>query len=195
MLMKNDVDAADSIDLDSNVDIERDGNDEKEENEEEKVEEDEYEEEEDEDEEEDVDEDVGKESQTIGQGEMVNTSADDVYTMVDDQPFVLPDQGQEIYEYTPWLQPPASASWPKAPEPCPRPRTPQNHPFIGREFLGLLISLTNGPAVPTLRVAETAGNPSDMDVDQQLLHASAGGNSLPNLPLPVAHLDGMRGEE
>jgi len=41
------------------------------------------EEEEDEDEEEDKDEDDGKEPRTIGQGEMVNTSADGVDNMVD----------------------------------------------------------------------------------------------------------------
>ena len=58
-------------------------------------------EEEDEDEEEDQDEDDGKEPQTIGQGEMVNTSADDVDTIIDDQPIVLPEQGQEMREHTP----------------------------------------------------------------------------------------------
>jgi len=55
----------------------------------------------DEDEEEDMDEDDGKEPQTIGQGEMVNTSADDVDTMVDDQPIVLPEQCQEMREQIP----------------------------------------------------------------------------------------------
>jgi hypothetical protein len=45
------------------------------------------------DEDEEEDEDNGKEPRTIGQGEMVNTSADDVDTMVDDEPTVLPEQG------------------------------------------------------------------------------------------------------
>ena len=45
-------------------------------------------EEEDEDEEEDKDEDDGKEPWTIGQGEMVDISADDADTMVDDEPTV-----------------------------------------------------------------------------------------------------------
>jgi hypothetical protein len=42
----------------------------------------------------------------IGQGEMVNTSADDADTMVDDERTVLPEpgqvmeQGQEMYEHT-----------------------------------------------------------------------------------------------
>jgi hypothetical protein len=44
----------------------------------------EEEEEVDEDEEEDNDEDDGKEHGTIGQGEMVNTSADDTDTMIED---------------------------------------------------------------------------------------------------------------
>jgi hypothetical protein len=61
------------------------------------VEEDEEEEDEQkEDEEEDKDEDDGKEPRTIGQREMVNTSADDADTMVDNEPTVLPEQGQEM---------------------------------------------------------------------------------------------------
>jgi hypothetical protein len=45
------------------------------------------------------------------------------------------------------------------------------------------------PAVPTLREAEEAGHPLDVDVNQQLLIESAGGDSLsviphPNVPLP-----------
>jgi len=60
------------------------------------------------------------------------------------------------------------------------------------------------PAVPTLREAESAGNTSEMDVDvdvaQQLLIESAGGDSLPdvplpNVPLPEARLDASVGEE
>jgi hypothetical protein len=56
---------------------------------------------EDEDVEEDQDEDDGKEPRTIGQGEMVNSLADDADTMEDDQPTVLPEQGQEMCEHTP----------------------------------------------------------------------------------------------
>jgi len=76
------------------------------------------------------------------------------------------------------------------------------------------------PAAPILREAEVAGKTSDVDVDQQLLHESAGGNSLhdvplldvplpdvplpdvslpdvplPNVPLPEARPDGSEGEE
>jgi len=40
------------------------------------------------------------------------------------------------------------------------------------------------PGVPTLRLAEAAGNTSDVDVDQQLLGKSAGGHSLPDVTLP-----------
>jgi len=58
---------------------------------------------------EDKDEDDGKEPRMIGQGEMVNTSADDVDTMVDDQLIVLSEPAQEIGDHTPRPQPPAPA--------------------------------------------------------------------------------------
>jgi len=112
MHMEDYVDAPDSVDLDGDVDMERDGDDKEEEDEEEKDEEKEdkeEEEEEEKDEEEDKDKDDGKEPQTIGQGEMVNTSADDVDNMVDDQPIVLPEQGQQMREHTPRPQPTAPA--------------------------------------------------------------------------------------
>jgi len=43
---------------------------------------------------------------------MLNTSADNVDTIVDDQPIMLPEQGQEIHEPTPRLQPLAPAPQP-----------------------------------------------------------------------------------
>jgi hypothetical protein len=76
MCMQDDVAAPDGRDSDGYVDIEMEGNDE--------VEEDEQEEDEEEE-----DENDAKEPRTIGQGEMVNASADDVDIMVDDQPIVL----------------------------------------------------------------------------------------------------------
>jgi len=124
------------------------------------------EEEQDQDKEQDEDEDDGKEPQKIGQGEMVNTSADDVATMVDDPPIVLPEQGQEIHEHTPWPQPPASGPQPQTPEPCPRPQTPETHPLAGLEFLGLVTSQKPRPVVPTLRDAEAPGNTPDVDIDR-----------------------------
>ena len=39
---------------------------------------------------------------------MLNISADDVDTMVDDESTVLPEQGQEMREHTPRPQPPAT---------------------------------------------------------------------------------------
>jgi len=186
----------DGVDSDSDVDMERDGDheeeeDEEEENEkkedeeeEEEEEEEEKKEEEEEDEEEDKDEDDGKEPRTIGQGEMVNASADDVDTMVDDQPIVLPEQGQEMHKHTPRTQPPARAPRPPTPDPHPRPRTPETHPLSGLEHLGLVTPQKPRPVVPTLREAEAAGNTSDVDVNQQLLIESAGGDSLPDIPLP-----------
>jgi hypothetical protein len=120
MCMEDDVDALDGVDLDGNVDMERNGEDEEDEEEEHEQEEDEKKEVVvDEDEEEDEDEDNGKVPRTIGQGEMVNLSADDADTMVDDQPTMLPDQGQEMHEHTPQPQPPAPAQRPQTPEPGP----------------------------------------------------------------------------
>jgi len=145
MRKEDDVDAPDGVDLDSDVHMERDGDDDEEKDEE--KEDEEVVEEEDEDEEEDQDEDDGKELRTLGQGEMVNTSADDVDTMVDDQPIVLPEQGQEMCEHIPWPQPP---------EPRPRPRTPETHPLSGLEHLRLVTPQKPRPAVPTLREAEAA---------------------------------------
>jgi hypothetical protein len=56
------------------------------------------------------------------------------------------------------------------------------------------------PAVPIPREDETARNPSDVDVDQQLLIESAGGDSppdvhLPDVPLPESCPDGLVGTE
>jgi len=193
MRMEDDVDAPDGVHLDGDVDMERDGADDEEKDEE--KEDEEVVEEEDEDEEEDQDEDDGKEPWMLGQGEMVNISADDVDTMVDDKPIVLPEQGEEMREHTPRPQPP---------EPHPLPPTPETHPLSGLEHLGLVTPRKPRPVVPTLREAEAARNTSDVDVDvyvdQQLQIESAGGDSLPNVavpnvPLPEPRLDGSVGEE
>jgi hypothetical protein len=197
MRMEDDVDARDGVELDGDVDMERDSDDEEEEDE---KKEDEEEEEVDEDEEEDKDEDDGKEPRIISQGEMVNTSGDDVDTMVDDPQIVLPAQCQEILEHTPRPQPPVPAPWPQTPDPRPRPRTPETHPLSGLEHLGHMTPQKPRPAVPTQREPEAAGNTSDVDVDQQLLIESAGGDSLPdvplsNVPLAEARPDGSVSEE
>ena len=103
-------------------------------------------------------------------------------------------------EHTPRPQPPAPAPRPQTPDPHPRPRTPETHPLSGLEHLGLVTLQKPRPAVPTQREAEAAGNTSDLDVDQQLLIESAGGDSLPDVPLPDVPLpetrpDGSVGEE
>ena len=152
------------------------------------------------DEEEDKDEDDGKEPRTIGQGEMVNSSADDVDTMVDDQPIVLPEQCQEIRGHTPQPQQPASAPRPQTPDPRSRPRTPETHPLSALEHLGFVTPQKARPVVPTQPEVEEAGNTSDVAVDQHLLIDSAGGDSLagvplPDVPLPEVHPDGSVGEE
>jgi hypothetical protein len=68
---------------------------------------------------EDQDEDDGKDPRTLGQGEVVNTSADDVDSIVGNQPIVLPEQGEGMHEHTPQPDPPAPAPRPHTPEPCP----------------------------------------------------------------------------
>jgi hypothetical protein len=132
LCMVDDVDASDGVDIDSDVDMEREGEDG-----EDDEEEDEKKEEVVVDEDEEEDEDNGKEYRTIGQGEMVNTSADDVDIMVDDDATVLPEQGQELREHTPRPQPLA---------PAPRTQTtelPHDHelrrpiPSLGWSFWGL----------------------------------------------------------
>ena len=181
MRMEDYADAT-GVDLDGNLDMERHGDDDEQEDEEE-------EDEEKEDEEEVKDEDDGKEPRTIGQGGMVNTSADDVDTMVANEPTVLPEQGQgmeqgqEIRKHTPRPQPPAPAPRPQTPEPPPCPRTPETYTLSGLEFLGLMTPQKPRPAEPTLQEAEAAGNTSDVDMKQQLLGALAGGHSLPDVAL------------
>jgi hypothetical protein len=167
------VDTLDCVDLDGDVDMERDSDDEVEKDEQEEVEE-----------EEDEDDDDGKEPRTNCRGEMVNKTADDVDTMVDDQPIVLPEQGQEMCKHILWTQHPAHAPQPQTPEPRPRPRTLETLPICKLEHLGLVIPQNPRPAVPTLREAQATGNTSNVNRDQQLLIKSAGGHSLSAVPLP-----------
>jgi len=200
MCMEDDVCKTYGMDLDSDVDILSEGDHEEEEDpkEEDDVEEDEAEE--DENEEEDEDEDDGKEPQTIAQGEMANSVADDVDTMVDDQPIILPDQGQQMWEHTSWRQPPVPSPWPQSPELRPPPCTPETHPLSGLQLMGLGTPQKPRQAVPTLRGDEAAGNTSDMDVNQTLVEQSAAGDCLPNVllpdvPLPEAVPCGLIGRE
>ena len=79
MCIEDHVDAPDGVDIDGDVDMDWDGEDEEDEEEEDEKEEEMV------DEDEEEDEDNGKEPRTIGQKEMVNKSADDADTMVDDE--------------------------------------------------------------------------------------------------------------
>jgi len=174
--MGDNVDVPDGVDLDGDVDMESHSDVEEEEDEEEEDEQKEDEEVE----EQDKDENDAKEPRTIGLGEMANKSADDVDTTVDDQRIVPPEQGQVMREHTPHVQLPA---------PVPQPPNPQTHPLSGLENSGLVMPQEPQPAVPTLQEAEAAGITSDVDVDQQLLIESTGGDSLPDVPLPVERRD------
>jgi len=163
--MEDEVDALDGIGLGDDVDMDRDSVYADEEDEEEKDDE-----EKDEDKEErDENDDDGKELRTIGQGEMGNTVADDVDTMVDEQLILLPAQGQEILEHTPWPRPIAPTPRPPTPEPRSQLRTLQTQPPSRPENMDLVMLPKPLVLVPTLRETEAAGNTSDMDVDQQLL--------------------------
>jgi len=138
MCVEDIVDALDGVHLDGDENMEMDVDVEEEQDEEEQDEEKEDKEEENQDEEEDKDEDDGKEPRMIGQGESVNTFADNVDTMVDNQPIVLPEQDQVICKYTQQPQPPASAPLPYTPDPCPSPWTPETHPICSLQHLGIV---------------------------------------------------------
>jgi hypothetical protein len=202
--IKNDVDAPEGVDVDGDVHMQRDGDNEEAEDKE-GEEEDKVKENEEEKEDEDEDEDDSKEPRTIRQGEMVNTSADDVDTIVDNQPIVRPEQGQEMRDDTLRPQPPVHAPQPHSLEPCSRPRTPETHPLNGLEHSDLQTPPKPRPAEPSLIEANAAGTTSDVDVDQQVQGESACGDSLPDVPLPGIPLpdvalpemgsDGPSGEE
>jgi len=177
--MEDDVDAPDGDDLDGNVDMERKSHDEEEEDEKEREEEEVVV---DEDEEENKDEDDGKEPRTIGQGAVVNLTADCVDSMLGDQPIMLPEQCQEMGEHTPQPQRLAPAPRPHTPDPGPRPQTQDTCPLSGLQHLGLVTPQRPLTAVPTQREAEAAAKTSDVDVYQQLLIESAGGDSVPDIP-------------
>jgi hypothetical protein len=145
--VEDDVDAPDSVDLDGHVVIELDCDD----NEQEDQENADLEEvaEEDVNEEEDQDEDDGKEPRRNGQGDMVNTSADDFDAVVDDQPIMLPEQCQDMSEHTPRPQPPAAATLPDTLAPCPRPPCTETDPLSRLEHLELVTPQKPRPGVPT----------------------------------------------
>jgi hypothetical protein len=91
--IEDNVNSPDSFDIDGDVHIDSDGGDDAEEDAEE---EDIVEQDEEQVENKDENEDDSKEPRTISQGEMVNTSADDVDTIVDNQLISLPDQSQQM---------------------------------------------------------------------------------------------------
>ena len=138
------------VDTHSDVHLGKDSDDEEEEDKEEDDKEEKDEEKEDEDEEEDDHKDDGKEHQMIGQGEMVNTSPDNVDTMVDNEAIVLYEQGQGMCDHTPRPQPLAPAPRRQTLEPYPPPQTPRTHLLSGQEFLGLLTASNPSPVVLTL---------------------------------------------
>jgi len=146
------------------------------------------------------DEDDGKEPGTIGQGQMVSTSADDVDTMVKDHPNVLAEEGNKMCDHTQWPYCLAPATWPQTQEPHPRPQTLQTHPVSGLKDLGLVMAQRSHSAVPTRLQDKAARNNIVVDVDQKLVGESNGSISLPDVPhldstLPEARSNGSVREE
>jgi hypothetical protein len=70
-------------------------------------------------EDEDEDENNGNEPRTIGQGEMVNILTYNADTIIDDQPTVLPAQGQETGKQNRQPQPVVPGPHPQTREPRP----------------------------------------------------------------------------
>jgi hypothetical protein len=89
--------------------------------------------------------------------------------MVNDEPTVLPGQGQKMCEHTPRPQSPEPAQQPNTQELPPRPQTLETHTLSELEFLRLVTPQKPRPAAPTLREAEAARNTSQVDLKQQLL--------------------------
>jgi hypothetical protein len=81
---------------------------------------------------------------------MVNTSADNVDTMVHNQPIVLREQCHEMREHTPLPKPPALAAQRTTLAPRPRPKTLQAHPLSGWVDVGLVTLQNSRPALPSL---------------------------------------------
>jgi len=188
--IEDEVDTPASVDLVGDVELEKNGEDEDEEDEKE-----DDEEKGDKDKEENEDEDNGKGHWMIGQGEMVNPLAENVDTMVDDQPIVLPEQGQEICEHTPQPQSPVPAPLPYTPQASPRPQTSETNSLCELDDLGVVTPHKPRLAVHILRRSEAAGNTSDANMDEQLLGELGGGDSLPNVSLSKERPDGWVGEE
>jgi hypothetical protein len=95
-------------------------------------------------------------------------------------------------EHTTWPQPPVPAPQPHTLKPRPRPSTPESHTLSGLEFLKRLTPQQPCPLAPTLGEAEAAGNISDVNVEQQQLSESAGGDGLPDVRLPDVRLPDVR---
>jgi len=119
--MEDDVEGPEGINSHGDVDMERDHDNAEEQDKQEDDGEEEDEQMEDEDEEEAKDEADGKEPRMIGQGDMLNILAQHVYTVVDNEPIVSPEQDQEMREITPWPQPVVPTLKPQTLKPSPRP--------------------------------------------------------------------------
>jgi hypothetical protein len=110
--------------------------------------------------------DDGKETRTIGNGKIINTLADDVDSIVDDQSIILPKQGQEMRKHTPWPQPPAPAPRPLPPEPRIQRQPVETYSVRRLEVLEHVRPQKPRPGVPTLREAEATPINLDLEVDQ-----------------------------
>jgi hypothetical protein len=105
---------------------------------------------------EDENKDDGQEPQMVGQGEIVNTSADDVDLMVDNQPIILPAQCKEMCKDSLQHQPLAAGPWPLSREPHPGPHPPESHPLSRLHNVDLVTAQNPRPAVATLNDTDAA---------------------------------------
>jgi hypothetical protein len=100
---------------------------------------------------------------------MVNISADNVDTMVDNHQVMPPDQCHEMREHTPRQQPQVCAPSPQTTKPHPRPHVMETDEPSGNEFFKLPIPRIFRLTVPTWQDADLAGMSTDVNVDPQLL--------------------------
>jgi hypothetical protein len=159
MHMEEDMDARGDVDLNSNEGMEKDSYDEEEEDEaEENAEEEDKDAEDGKEKEEDMDEDDDNKCRPIDQGEVVNTSADDVDTMGDDQPIEQSEPGQEMRMHTTWPQHLVHAPGPQTMEPRPRPPTLGTNLLCWPAHLGLVTPQQPRPVVLTQHKLSEPGN-------------------------------------
>jgi len=115
--------------------------------------------------------------------------------MAGNQHIVLPEQGRQMREHTPQLQPPATATRRQIPQSSPRLMTPGTNQLCELEKLGFATAQRHRRPVPTLEESSAPGNTYDLDEDQHLHSDEPGGDCRPDVHLRMEHPDGFPGTE